>query len=79
LIIYYNRNKLLDKFYGFPTKGGFVQGNRFPGFNEIISGTPKKSEKEMGSVFKNERFIKRPILYNFCKSNEIISGTPKKS
>lgn len=40
-------------------------------FNEIISSTPKKSEKEMGSLFKNERFIKRPIfkkrLLNFTK------------
>jgi len=25
-------------------------------FNEIISGTPKKSEKEMGSLFKNGHF-----------------------
>jgi hypothetical protein len=40
-------------------KGGSVRGNRrFPGFpgilykfNEIISGIPKKSEKEMGPVF----------------------------
>jgi hypothetical protein len=56
----------------FPTKGGSVRGNRrFPGFpgldlykfNEIISGTPKKSEKEMGSLlkighFKNVHFSK---------------------
>ena len=25
-------------------------------FNEIISGTPKKSKKEMGSFFKNGHF-----------------------
>ena len=67
IIIYYNYNKLSIT----PTKmikGGFVQGNcRFPGilykFNEIIKGTLKKSEKEMGSLlkighFKNVHFSK---------------------
>ena len=41
---------------------GTVGSLEFYKFNEIISGTPKKSEKEMGPVFKNERFIKRPIF-----------------
>jgi hypothetical protein len=40
-------------------------------FNEKISGTPKKTEKEMGSLFKIERFIKRSFfkmrLLNFTK------------
>ena len=30
-----------------------MYGNIIYKFNEIISGTPKKSEKEMGSVFQN--------------------------
>jgi hypothetical protein len=43
-------------------------------FNEIISGTPKNSEKEMGSLFKIERFIKRSFLkmrrINFIKKSK---------
>jgi len=35
-------------------------------FNEIISGTPKKSEKEMGSLFKNGHFKN----VHFSKSDE---------
>ena len=34
--------------------------------NEIISGTPKKSEKEMGSLFKNGHFKN----VQFSKSEE---------
>jgi hypothetical protein len=41
----------------------------FPGlelykFNEIISGTPKKSEKEMGSLFKNGHF--KNVQFSKC-------------
>jgi hypothetical protein len=34
-------------------------------FNEIISGTPKKSEKEMGSLFKNGHF--KNVQFSKCE------------
>jgi hypothetical protein len=43
-------------------------------FNEKISGTLKKSEKEMGPLFKIERFIKRSFFkmrrINFIKKSK---------
>ena len=43
---------------------GTVGSLEFCNFNEKISGTPKKSEKEMGPVFKNGHF--KNVQFSKC-------------